>query len=120
MPDAEPDIDPEVRRQIEELQELFRPQLAARVREIEEVWETVRSGGADGAALKRLHRLAHSLGGAAGTFGYPAVGDAARALERGLTPWLPGEIPATSAPPEMTGVILPLLATLAGAAAAAA
>jgi HPt (histidine-containing phosphotransfer) domain-containing protein len=114
------DFDPETRRQIEELRELFRPHLAERLREIEAAWESVRPGGnlgGDPDSLRRLHRLAHSLSGAAGTFGYPEVGTAARALERGLEPWLPGK---AAEPPEITGVVVPLLALLAQATAAAA
>jgi HPt (histidine-containing phosphotransfer) domain-containing protein len=127
MPDADAnmDVDPEARRQIEELRELFRPHLAERVREIEAAWESVRAGGAGGDiadpdALKRLHRLAHSLSGAAGTFGYPEVGIAARALERGLERWLPGKTGGMVEIPEITEIIVPLLATLAQATAAAA
>jgi len=70
---------------LNELRESFRERLDERVREIEEAWEAARAESAAGGArepLLRLHRLAHSLYGTAGTFGHPAVGDAARDLER--------------------------------------
>ena len=73
--------------QLAELRESFRPRLAERVEEIAAQWETVRPVLADPAArelLRRLHRLAHSLAGTAGTFGFTAAGDVSRALERRL------------------------------------
>jgi periplasmic divalent cation tolerance protein len=75
--------------QLSELRDSFRPRLAERVGEIEAAWEALRSASAPSGVLdlrRRLHRLAHSLAGAAGTFGFPAVGDAARTLERRLQP----------------------------------
>lgn len=126
------DADPEAQRQIEELRALFRPQLADRVREIEAAWAAVQGGDAaagggsgDGDSgeppLRRFHRLTHSLAGTAGTFGYPEVGSAARALERHLRELLPAERREPGAPPapaDSTEVV-PLLVALARAVAAA-
>lgn len=74
--------------ELDELRASFRGRLEERVREIEAAWEAaaIGGGGGDGApaALALLLRLAHSLYGAAGTFGYPAAGEAARALELGV------------------------------------
>ncbi len=76
--------------QLAELRASFRPRLTERVEEIAAEWETVRPaatappGNPAPDLLRRLHRLAHSLAGTAGTFGFPAVGDAARILERRL------------------------------------
>jgi HPt (histidine-containing phosphotransfer) domain-containing protein len=60
----------------------FRLRLAERMREIEEAWEAARAAGDALEPLRHLHRLVHSLAGAAGTFGYPEVSAAARLLER--------------------------------------
>jgi len=117
------DADLEARRQIEALQELFRPHLADRVREIEAAWEALQVDG-DGTRpageppLRRFYRLAHSLAGTAGSFGYPAVGTAARELERHLHALLPAEGQEyLEVPP--SAEILRLLAALARAADAA-
>lgn len=80
----------DARAQLAELRNSFRPRLTERVQEIAAEWETVRPAATEPAGtsepdrLRRLHRLAHSLAGTAGTFGFPAVGDAARILERRL------------------------------------
>jgi HPt (histidine-containing phosphotransfer) domain-containing protein len=90
-PPATPPATPEdADSQLAELRDFFRPRLTERVGEILAAWEAMRPTAARAAETsepdlpRRLHRLAHSLAGAAGTFGFPAVGDAARALERRL------------------------------------
>ena len=86
----------EASAQLAELRASFRPRLTARVEEIVAAWEAMRpAAGQELASLdpsdpgaidlrRHLHRLAHSLAGTAGTFGFPQVGDAARTLERRL------------------------------------
>jgi len=119
------DVDLEARHQIEALQELFRPHLADRVREIEAAWEAVQAGGGTGGhpggepPLRRFYRLAHSLAGTAGSFGYPAVGTAARDLERHLKELVPADGAATPTTIPSGAEIRPLLAALAQAAQAA-
>jgi CheY-like chemotaxis protein len=68
--------------ELDELRQSFSDRLGGRVREIAEACEEARTAPGSLEPLRRLHRLAHSLHGTAGTFGYPAVGDAAYALER--------------------------------------
>ena len=101
----------EAESQLDALRESFRGRLAERVREIEAAWEAARAepptdGGRE--PLRRLHRLAHSLYGTAGTFGHPAVGDAARALELRAQALLDAE------PDDLQGLaeLAPLLAAL--------
>ncbi|HEV7515395.1 MAG TPA: Hpt domain-containing protein [Thermoanaerobaculia bacterium] len=67
--------------ELDELRRSFSDRLGGRVREIAEACEEARAAPGSPEPLRRLHRLAHSLHGTAGTFGYPAVGDAAYALE---------------------------------------
>ncbi len=76
------------------LRESFAGRLQERLCEIEEVWQEVRRAGWAGEAPRRLHRLAHSLAGAGGTFGFPAVTVAARRLEKTLQPALEGTAPS--------------------------
>jgi HPt (histidine-containing phosphotransfer) domain-containing protein len=109
--------------ELSELRDFFRPRLAERVREIELAWEamaaTAATAGPDADSLRRLHRLAHSLGGAAGTFGFAAVGDAARALERHLQSAETATTATTAGARPELGEIEPLVAALRQAAAAA-
>jgi diguanylate cyclase (GGDEF)-like protein len=73
------DLDLELR----DLQQYFASRLPERLEEIEITWQEVR-GSWPPDALRELHRLAHSLTGAGGTFGFPEVTRTARALERYL------------------------------------
>lgn len=72
------DLDLELR----DLQQYFASRLPERLEEIEISWHEVRDQGWPLDAVRELHRLAHSLTGAGGTFGFPEVTRTARALER--------------------------------------
>ncbi len=58
----------------------FAAALPATLAEIEHVWATA-AGGRETSLWEDLARRAHDLAGSAGSFGFPAVGDAARELE---------------------------------------
>jgi len=66
----------------EELRRYFAQRLPVRLAEIEDACRAAREAGWTGEPLKTFHRLAHSLAGAGTTFGFPAVSEAARGLER--------------------------------------
>jgi len=66
----------------EELRRYFAERLPVRLAEIEDACRATREAGWTGEPLKTFHRLAHSLAGAGATFGFPAVSEAARGLER--------------------------------------
>lgn len=72
------------------IHEYFAGRLPGRLREVEEGWRQVRETAWNEEAVKTFHRLAHSLAGAGATFGFEAVGEAARALELRLKPALQG------------------------------
>lgn len=76
---------------LEELRRYFAGRLPERLREVEAAWAEARGADIQGEPLARLHRLVHSLAGAGGTFGYPGLTAAARALERQLKGTLGGE-----------------------------
>lgn len=63
------------------LQQAFEARLPERLGMIRSAWAGVQQGPDAPAALKELYRLAHSLAGSAGTFGYHRLGKAARQLE---------------------------------------
>jgi HPt (histidine-containing phosphotransfer) domain-containing protein len=75
------------------LQEYFAGRLPLRLNEIEEAARQVRESGWSAEEVKTFHRLAHSLAGAGATFGFPAVTEAARALEQRLKAVLHGGKP---------------------------
>ena len=88
------------------LRDYFAARLPERLREVDEAWEQVRASGWREEETRTFHRLAHSLTGAGATFGFPAVTDAARALEQRLKPATQGGTPPEDA------VVAELLAEL--------
>ena len=64
----------------------FRSALPERLELIESLWRQVRNGQAP--ALADLERCAHGLAGSGATFGFAALGDAARVLEMAVSPWV--------------------------------
>jgi diguanylate cyclase (GGDEF)-like protein len=75
------------------LRDYFAARLPERLREVEEAWEQARASGWSEDEARTFHRLTHSLAGAGATFGFPAVTDAARLLERRLKPIAQGTQP---------------------------
>ena len=92
-----PDPPDEPLPELGSLQEYFAGRLPDRLHEIEEAWRRVRESAWGAEELKVFHRLAHSLAGAGGTFGFAAVTDASRALERRLKAVLQGQEPPLDA-----------------------
>ena len=74
----------ELEKRLAELREEFRGQLGDRLDDITAAWRTLREAGWNDGDAETLERLAHSLTGAAATFGFEAVSAAARALERAV------------------------------------
>lgn len=72
---------------MEALKRSFAQGLPERLAEIDRLWEAALGEGADPAVRSHLHRMVHSLAGAAGTFGFPALSAAARSLEYLLGDW---------------------------------
>ena len=69
----------------------FLSALPERLEHISSLWRQVRDGNAP--ALADLERCAHGLAGSGATFGFAALGDAARVLELTVSPWV-GAAPA--------------------------
>jgi periplasmic divalent cation tolerance protein len=65
----------------EELRQYFAGRLPARVADLERAHDEARDAGWTGPPLRTLHRLAHSLAGAAATFGFPEEAGLARRIE---------------------------------------
>jgi chemotaxis protein histidine kinase CheA len=74
----------EIEDRLRKLKESFRRDLPRRCGEIDAAWRRLRDQGAGIEAAAAAHRQAHSLAGAAGTFGFPEIGALATALEQQL------------------------------------
>jgi len=91
----------------------FAISLAQRVTAIESLWAAALAGDDPTARLKELHRLAHTIHGTAGTYGFPESTQAAHALEDAVKPWTVGAEPPDGAAREaVTRAIADLRATL--------
>lgn len=66
----------------------YRRSLPERLTQIDVFWYRVRNDEAPAQALADLERCAHNLAGSGATFGFAALGDAARALEQAVVPLL--------------------------------
>jgi HPt (histidine-containing phosphotransfer) domain-containing protein len=73
---------------LDELRADYRLSLPQRMDQIESLWRQVLSNEAPEQALASLEHCAHSLAGTGATFGFAALGDAARVLELAVSPLL--------------------------------
>lgn len=99
-------MDPETRRALERelaaMADDFAAGLPARMTQIEAAWQQAAQARWRADSLDSLYRLCHSLAGAGGTFGLPAVGEAARDLTEWLRPLQHGPADAVAEPrPEL-------------------
>lgn len=76
--------DPSLDNTLNELRKEYRNGLAHKVGRVEALARTLAPGLPRRAEFDELRRLAHSMAGAAPSFGLPEVGTAARALEKAL------------------------------------
>lgn len=70
------------------LQQDWQALLPARLQEAGERLQACRQRPHDTQAVADLHRLLHTLAGSAGTFGFAAIGERAKAAENELEPLL--------------------------------
>jgi len=92
--------------QLRVLHNSYAARLPEKIIQIEETWQMLVSGERNGDALKALHRMVHSLAGSGPTFGFAAVGEAARTLEIFLKSILKnGTVPAEAHCSQIEGLI---------------
>ena len=77
----------EFKRQMEAFSADYRASLPAKMAEIDALWGMLAGGAQQPEACSELLRKLHTLGGSAKTFGFPALGTAARAAENFLEPY---------------------------------
>jgi len=79
-------MDSEFERKLRELRASYAAELPGKIREIISLWDAVCDGKGEPIALQALQRQVHHLAGTAKSFGFSAVTDIARKLERALDP----------------------------------
>lgn len=72
-------------QQIQELRDKFRKELPQRFAELNINWKNLVRDGWPPAAVRDFQQSLHSLAGAAGTFGYPATGEASSKMDASLS-----------------------------------
>ncbi|SHH54002.1 Hpt domain-containing protein [Massilia sp. CF038] len=73
---------PDLQGKVDLMAKLFRGRLPVRFEKMNEALAACQAGAADPqAGLTELHRLLHSLAGAAGTFGLDGLGQQAKEIE---------------------------------------
>tara|TARA_Y100001934_G_scaffold277283_1_gene375707 strand:- start:1687 stop:2016 length:330 start_codon:yes stop_codon:yes gene_type:complete len=87
----------ELEKRLAVLREGFRDDLGQRLEDISAAWATIQDAGWNDENTELLERLSHSLAGAAATFGFEEISEAARALERVVEALSAGEPPGEDA-----------------------
>ena len=101
-----------IQAKVDQLAKGFLARLPARLDAIDVAFALCRTAPDDTASWLELHRLLHSLGGAAGTFGVAALGSEARRIEGLIADWRDQARPGAAQVDEL-GVALAGLRTLA-------
>jgi chemotaxis protein histidine kinase CheA len=94
-------------REMAELTARYARDVRERLDALEALWRRMMDQ-ADPSLLPEVHRRAHKLAGTGATFGFPGVGQAARALERGLQPFIQGDaarLPSGAEARELEGLL---------------
>ncbi len=73
---------------LQAMQALYRAKLPARLADIDDALQACRDTPAAREPIETLHRLLHTMAGAAGSFGFDALGAQARAFEQQVDGWL--------------------------------
>ena len=93
----------------------YRSSLPQRLAQIDSLWRQALNDEAPAPALASLERCAHSLAGSGATFGFAALGDAARVLELAVSPLLGAAHALTpAAQAEVNRAVDALLLSLSG------
>jgi HPt (histidine-containing phosphotransfer) domain-containing protein len=96
----------------EALQRMYREQLPERCRALDAEWRAVLGGAPAEAHAQVLRRVLHNLSGSGGAYGFEAMGEMARNLEKRWVQWL--NLPAGERPDalQLCVELAPLMRTL--------
>ena len=96
----------------EALQRMYREQLPEKARALEAEWRAVANADAAEAHAQLLRRQLHNLSGSGGAYGFDAMGEMARSLEKRWVQWLnlpPAQRPKAA---QLCNELAPLMRTL--------
>lgn len=79
------ELSPQAQMRLQQMRDNYKQSLPHKKAELEASWATCRDGGWQGECVAELKALAHKLGGSAGLYGFDELGEAARALDMGLS-----------------------------------
>ena len=96
----------------EQLQKMYRQVLPEKRAALEHEWRHLLAGAEPEPHVLELRRQLHQLSGSGGAYGYDAMGEMARSLEKRWVQWL-AQPAAQRAPAEgLCGELAPLIRTL--------
>ena len=81
----------------EALQRMYRQALPEKRAALEKEWHALEAGVPPEAHAQVLHRQLHNLSGSGGAYGYEAMGEMARQLEKRWVQWLASPLPRRDA-----------------------
>ena len=96
----------------EALQRMYREQLPERCQALDVEWRALAGGAAPEAHAQLLRRVLHNLSGSGGAYGFEAMGEMARNLEKRWVQWL--NLPPAERPDavQLCADLAPLMRTL--------
>ena len=96
----------------EALQRMYREQLPEKRQALDVEWRAVQNGSGAESHAQALRRQLHNLSGSGGAYGYDAMGEMARNLEKRWVQWL--NVPAAQRPDpvQLCVELAPLMRTL--------
>ena len=96
----------------EALQRMYREQLPEKRQALDAEWKAIVGGAPAEAHAQALRRQLHNLSGSGGAYGFDAMGEMARSLEKRWVQWL--NLPPAERPPpiQLCVELAPLMRTL--------
>ncbi|MDH4230121.1 MAG: response regulator [Nitrospirota bacterium] len=113
MPDQR---DQQFQQRLAQIRSEFVSRLPQRLSDLNQAWAQLASGNADAAVVEAMHRNAHGLAGAGGSFGLSGLTAAARELEAAIAPlFTPPHQPDAALRQQIPELIGNLLRAMTGA-----
>lgn len=103
----------------DELQRMYRESLPEKRVALQTAWKALQSDADAGTPAQALKYQLHQLAGSAGAYGYEAMGEMARGLEKRIVQWLVPPAPERSAARGLAAELAPLMNLLFAAITAA-
>ena len=79
------ELSQQAQMRLQQMRDNYKQSLPAKKVELEDAWSACMKSSWQGSCVAELQGLAHKLGGSAGLYGFDGLGEAARALDSGLS-----------------------------------